>query len=141
VLPEEAATLSHDGKEPVCANATWLPAASTATVALTAPLDPNGADRIRRLGEMVSVGSTGCPAWVTVTDWPATVSVPVRAALLVFACTCTVTMPLPVPFAPELMLNQPLFDAACHWHVPPAETCTNTLLASCGVENDVLLSA
>jgi hypothetical protein len=45
----------------------------------------------------VSVASQGAPAWVSTNDWPATVSVAERDALVVFAATLYPTVPFPVP--------------------------------------------
>ena len=45
----------------------------------------------------VSVASQGAPAWVNTNDWPATVSVAERDALVVFAATLYPTVPFPVP--------------------------------------------
>lgn len=45
----------------------------------------------------VSVASQGAPAWVSTNDWPATVSVADRDALVLFAATLYPTVPFPVP--------------------------------------------
>ena len=46
------------------------------------------------------------PLWVTVTVCPATVSVPVRDVVAVFAATVYVTLPLPVPLPPAVTVIQ-----------------------------------
>ena len=48
------------------------------------------------------------PAWVTVTVWPATVSVPTRCVALPFAVALNTTEPLPVPLAPLVTDSQPV---------------------------------
>ena len=50
--------------------------------------------------------AAGAPAWVTVTVCPATVSVPVRSEVPVFAATTNVIVPFPVPPAPAPMVSQ-----------------------------------
>jgi hypothetical protein len=45
-------------------------------------------------------------AWVTVTDFPAMVSVALRAVVAVLAAVASVTVPVPVPLAPEVMVIQ-----------------------------------
>ena len=60
--------------------------------------DPPPAPTVRLVG--VSVTSHAAPAWVTVKDWPATFSVPVRACAVAFAAAVNVTAPLPVPLPP-----------------------------------------
>jgi hypothetical protein len=46
------------------------------------------------------------PLWVTVTVWPATVKVPTRWLVEVFAVAVKVTVPLPDPLAPPLTVSQ-----------------------------------
>ena len=46
------------------------------------------------------------PAWVTVKVLPATVTVPVREALVALAATLTCTVPLPEPVAPDVRVIQ-----------------------------------
>jgi hypothetical protein len=54
------------------------------------------------------------PSWLTATACPATVKVPVRAALPVLAVRATVTVPFPVPFAPAVIDIHPRSDAVVH---------------------------
>ena len=54
------------------------------------------------------------PLWVTVTVWPATVSVPVRWDVEVFAVALNVTVPLPLPLAPPLMVSHAALLVAVH---------------------------
>jgi hypothetical protein len=51
--------------------------------------------------------------WVTVTVWPATVSVPVRAGPLLAAIE-TVTLPFPVPLLPAVMVMNDALLVAVH---------------------------
>ena len=67
------------------------------------------------------------PACITVTVWPATVSVPVRTAPLLFTVALTDTVPFPVPDEPDVMDNQPAFDDAVHAQPAPAVTVTGPL--------------
>ena len=61
---------------------------------------------------------------MTVTDWPATVSVPVRVAPVVFAATVYVTAPLAVPLAPErIEIHATLLVAV---QAQPVEAVTDT---------------
>jgi hypothetical protein len=59
----------------------------------------------------------GAAAWVTVTVCPATVSVPVRNAVPVFAVNAYVVLPVPVPLAPELMVSHDVAVDAVHAQV------------------------
>ena len=77
----------------------------------------------------VSVGDVGetpnvqlIPLCVTVTVWPATVSVPTRCAVDVFAVALKVTVPLPLPLAPPLTLSQAALLVAVQAHPAPAVT-------------------
>ena len=63
-----------------------------------------GAPGVSVAGDTAKV--QGTPAWVTVTVWPATVSVPVRAAVPVFAAIEKVTLPFPLPLAPDVIVSQ-----------------------------------
>ena len=62
------------------------------------------------------------PLCVTVTVWPATVSVPTRCAVDVFAVALKVTVPLPLPLAPPLIVSQAALLAAVHVHPLAAVT-------------------
>ncbi len=77
----------------------------------------------------VSVGDVGdtpnvqlMPLCVTVTVWPATVSVPTRWAVDVFTVALKVTVPLPLPLAPPLIVSQAALLAAVHMHPVAAVT-------------------
>jgi hypothetical protein len=62
----------------------------------------------------VIVGGAACD---TVNVWPAIVSVPVRAALVVFAAALKPTVPLPVPDVGAITVSQSaLFEVADHAH-------------------------
>ena len=71
-------------------------------------------------------GGSGAPACETVNVWPATVSVPVRAAP-VFAATVNATEPLPVPEAPLEIVIQSALDEALQAQVLPAVTAVDPL--------------
>ena len=62
------------------------------------------------------------PFWVTVTVWPATVSVPVRCEVEVLAVALKVTVPLPDPLAPPLMVSHAALLVAVHVHPVAAVT-------------------
>ena len=62
------------------------------------------------------------PLCVTVTAWPATVSVPSRCEDDVFAVAVKVTVPFPFPLAPPLIVSQPALLVAVHPHPPGAVT-------------------
>jgi len=53
-------------------------------------------------------------SWVTVMVRPATVSVPVRDAVDVFADTVYVTVPFPLPLLPLVILTQLRLSVALH---------------------------
>jgi hypothetical protein len=59
--------------------------------------------------------ATGCD---TLSVWPATVAVAVRASVPVLAATANVTVPLPLPVAPDVMLIHD--DCSDEDHVQPA---------------------
>jgi hypothetical protein len=77
-------------------------------------------------GNVVEVGVTPkvqvMPLWVTVTAWPATVNVPTRCAVAVFAVASKVTVPLPFPVAPPLMVSQAASLVAVQAHPVVAAT-------------------
>ncbi len=75
-------------------------------------------------GEM-SIVQDACPSSLTVTDWPAIVRVPVRSVVALFGVRLTLTAPSPAPFAPLVMLIQPLSDEAVHVHWAVAVTVTD----------------
>ncbi len=75
---------------------------------------------VREVGETPKVQLT--PFCVTVTVCPATVSVPVRSAVDVFAVALKVTVPFPLPLAPLLMVSQAALLAAVQAHPLAAVT-------------------
>ena len=68
-------------------------------------------------------------ACVTVTVWPATVTVPVREAPLLSA-TLNPAVPLPVTLLPDVSVIQLALLAAVHAHVLPVVTVTPTVPAA-----------
>jgi hypothetical protein len=76
------------------------PVAAVTAVVADAAAEVSVAD----VGETPKVHAA--PVWVTVTGWPATVSVPTRWAVEVLAVALKVTVPLPFPLAPPLMVSQ-----------------------------------
>lgn len=64
------------------------------------------------------------PAWDTVKVLPATVTVPVRDAIEVFAAALIVTEPLPDPDAPAVTVNHASLLAAVHEHAAGELTAT-----------------
>jgi hypothetical protein len=101
-LPDAGLTTIHavplDAVQPQPAGAV------TATLAVPASAP---ADSVA--GEAENVQST--PACVTVTVWPATVAVPVRALELVFAAIVSVTVPPPLPDAGLTVIHDVPLDA------------------------------
>jgi hypothetical protein len=57
------------------------------------------------VGETEYVQEEVAPSWLIVNVWPATVIVPVRGDVLVFAATAYVAVPLPVPL-PDVIVTQ-----------------------------------
>ena len=74
--------------------------------------DPAADVRVAEVG--VTPNVQVIPLWVTVTGWPATVSVPTRCDVEVFAVALKVTVPLPLPLAPLLMVSHPALLVAVH---------------------------
>ncbi len=97
--------------------AAQLQPASVVTVLL---LELAAAPGLSDVGKTVNVHGT--PAWVTVTVWPAMVSVPVRGDVAVLAAIEKATVPLPVPPAPEVMVSQELLLVAVHEQLLVVET-------------------
>ena len=83
-------------------------------VVTLALLDPAVAAGFNEVGDTVNVQAT--PACVTVTVWPATVSVPVRGDVAVLAAMAKPTVPFPLPLAPDVMLSQEALLVAVHVH-------------------------
>ena len=67
---------------------------------------------------------------MTVTVWPATVSVPVRAVPVVLAATLNVTEPMPDPLAPAVTVIQDVVVVAVQEQDVPEVTLSVRLLAS-----------
>ena len=72
---------------------------------------PSSNDALVGESSMVQLPRPSCE---TETFWPATVSVPVRAASDELAVRLTLTTPFPVPFAPLVTDIQPRSEAAVH---------------------------
>ena len=66
---------------------------------------------------------------MTVTVWPATVNVPVRAVPIVLAATLNVTEPMPDPLAPAVTVIQAVVVVAVHEQDVPDVTLSVRLLA------------
>ena len=64
------------------------------------------------------------PAWVTVTIWPATVSVAVLPLAAVLAAALNAAAPAPFPTAPDVTVNQAALLVAVHAHPVGAVTVT-----------------
>jgi len=90
--------------------------AVTVTVA-----DPPLAAGLADVGDALKLHGNVC---VIVTVWPATVSVPVREVVPVFAATLYVTVPLPVPLAPAVTVIQDALLVAVHAQPAVAVTVT-----------------
>lgn len=103
--------------------AVQLQPAAVVTVLL---LELAPAPGVSAVGETVKLQGDGAPAWVTVTVWPATVSVPVRGELAVFAAMENATPPLPLPVAPDVIVSHAALLAAVQ--VQPASVVTVLLL-------------
>jgi hypothetical protein len=78
---------------------------------------------VRLTGEIAYVHG-GTPACMTVNVWPATVSVPLRDEVDVFASTLKLTAPLPLPGVPAITVSHAALLAAVH--VQPGATATDT---------------
>jgi hypothetical protein len=103
-------------------------------VTLTVPLVAlSAADTLD--GEIVVV--QGTPCCVTVTAWPAIVTVPLRDPLAALAAIVSETVPLPVPEAPLPTVIQAAPLTAVHAQLPPAVTETDPVVA--GAETDRLV--
>ena len=71
------------------------------------------------VGETVKVHGGAAAACVTVTAWPATVSVAVRGEASGLGAAEYCTLPLPVPLAPEVIVSQAALLDAVHVQVSP----------------------
>ena len=67
---------------------------------------------------------------MTVTVWPATVNVPVRAVPVVLAATLNVTEPMPDPLAPAVTVIQDVVVVAVQEQDVPEVTLSVRLVAS-----------
>jgi hypothetical protein len=67
---------------------------------------------------------------LTVTVWPATVNVPVRAAPVVLAATLNVTEPMPDPVAPAVTVIQGIVVVAVQEQDVPDVTLSVRLVAT-----------
>jgi hypothetical protein len=77
-------------------------------------------------GEM-STEQGGCAPWRTVIDWPATVTVPERAASVGFGSAVTRTVPFPLPEAPFAIESQSRSSVAVHEQLAGAVTVTESV--------------
>ena len=85
------------------------------------------------------VGGVGaCPppdaVWLTVIDWPPTVSVPVRATPVLFAAMLNVTEPMPDPLAPAVIVIQLTGLVAVQGQDVPVVTLSVRLVLSESIE-------
>ena len=78
------------------------------------------------VGDTVTVQGGGAPAWVTVTVWPAMVSVPARGDVDVLAAMEKATVPLPLPLTPDVIVSQEALLVAVQLH--PVAVVTLVLL-------------
>jgi hypothetical protein len=104
-----------------------------AAVTVTEEVSPAAAGEIA-IGEIAKL--QGAAACVTVTVWPAIVTVPARAVVAVFAATATATVPLPLPLA-GLTVIQAAELAAVQAHPPGAVTVTDEVLPAAAGETAV----
>jgi len=103
-------------------------------VTLTVPVvAPSAAETLD--GEIVVV--QGTPCWVTVTAWPAIVTVPVRAPLAALAAIDSETVPFPMPDAPLATVIHAAELTAVHEHAAPPVT--ETVPVDAGAETDRLV--
>ncbi len=91
-------------------------------VVTLALLEPATAAGFSEVGETVKEQDGAAPAWVTVTVWPAMVSVPVRDDVAVLAAMANATAPLPLPPAPDVMVIQEALLVAVQPQPPPVVT-------------------
>ena len=76
-------------------------------------------------------GGGGVPAaWLTATDCPATVNVPVRAVPVVLAAMLNVTEPIPDPLAPAVTVIHDVVVVAVQEQAVPVVTLSVRLVAS-----------
>jgi hypothetical protein len=103
----------------------------------------NGATVYEQLGGAAA-------AWLTVTVWPATVSVPERGDVTVFSAIENDTVALPVPLAALVIVSQESFAAAVHGHedvvvmstvLEPADAGADTLVDDSEYEHETAAAA
>jgi hypothetical protein len=87
--------------------------------------DPAAEVSVREVGDTLKLHAT--PLWVTVRVWPATVSVPTRCVVAVFAATLKVTVAPTVPLAPLVIVNQGALLVAAQLQLLPLVTMTSVL--------------
>ena len=68
---------------------------------------------------------------MTVTVWPATVNVPVRAVPVVLAATLNVTEPMPDPLAPAVTVIQDVVVVAVHEQAVPDDDAERPAARQC----------
>jgi hypothetical protein len=76
------------------------------------------------LSDSENVHGGGAASWLTVTVWPATVSVPDRGVVSGLAAMPIGTVPLPLPLVVPFSVSQESFDAAVHAQVEVVVTST-----------------
>jgi hypothetical protein len=91
---------------------------------------PPSSSKLREDGSIAKVHS---PAWFTVSVWPPTDKVPVRAGP-VFAATVKATEPLPLPVAPAVIVSHGSLLDAVHEQPAGAETVVLAALAVAGTD-------
>jgi hypothetical protein len=111
-------------------HAALLAAVHVQPVPAVTPTDPLPPADVSDAEVVESVKVQGAPACVTVTVFPAIVSVPEREVADVFAATVNATVPLPVPELPPLTVIQAVLLAAVHVQPLPAVTPTAPLPAA-----------
>lgn len=79
------------------------------------------------------------PPCITETLCPATVNVPVREVVFVFAATENVIVPAPAPLAPVVTASHASFAAAVHVQPVPPVTVTEPVPPDAGIENAAVL--
>lgn len=124
VAPEDAVTFSQGGSTFPTVKGAPVTVVCTDTEVETAETDPSRLESTTWLGESERAGIAGCPACVTLTDCPATSSVPVRADVEVLACTWMDTVPLPALESGAETVIQEACETADQEQVAPVETWT-----------------
>jgi hypothetical protein len=128
-LPDVGLTVIHDAPLDVV-----QPQPDGAVTVIVEAVVPAATDS--SVGEAVKVQAT--PAWVTVTDRPATVTVAARAPALGLAATAIVTTPSPLPDAGLTVIHGAVVDAD---QPQPAEVVTLTLEVPASAATDSVVGA